>query len=335
MFLSDWTMRATGAASGRRRPRLLLVGALIAAVSACADAGGAGDGHDLAERAARPADAAGAVQAVDDAGRTVRLPAPARRVVSLLPAGTETLQALGAGDLIVARTRYDTGPATAHLPSVGGGLDPSLEALVAVRPDLVIAWEPAGGASRLRSRLENLGIAVFSIQTRDTTDIYANIENLGRLTGRSAASAELAAGIRAELDAVTAAVPPGPRPTVLFVVSVDPPIVAGLDNFIAELIEVAGGVPLGIAGEAPGLSPQVSVEALIRRQPDLIILPVGEGASLRIERLGREPGWRELRAVREGRVREVPADLTNRPGPRIGEMARVLRAAIVSAGGRP
>jgi iron complex transport system substrate-binding protein len=275
-----------------------------------------------------------AVSAVDDAGRTIRLPRPAGRVVSLLPAGTETLAALGAADVLVGRTRYDTGAEFAHLPSVGGGLDPSLEALVALRPDLVVAWEPAGGESRLRSRLEELGIPVFAIQTRDTADVYANIANLGRLVGRDRAAAGLGERIRAGLDSVRSTITPGARPRVLFVVSVDPPMTAGLHNFIAELIEVAGGAPLDIAGTAPGLSPQVSLEEVIRRDPDVVLLPVGRDASMNAERLAREPGWRELRAIREGRIVEVPADLVNRPGPRLAEMARVLRDAIREGGVR-
>ena len=322
---------------GSARALLPVIATSLALAIATAGCGGESGAGARALRDDAPSSYAGGspVSAVDDAGRTVRLDRPARRIVSLLPAGSETLMAMGAGDLLVGRTRYDTDPAVAHLPSVGGGLDPSLEALVALDPDLVIAWEPAGGRSAIRARLEEMGIAVFSIQTRDTADIFSNVESLGRLTGRAGAAARLASRMRAELDSVRHAVPPGPRPTVLFVVAVDPPMVAGLDNFIAELIGVAGGEPLDIAGPARGLSPQVSLEELIRRQPDVVILPVGDDPSMTAERLSSEPGWSALRAVREGRVVEVPADLVNRPGPRIGEMARVLRAAMDRAeGGR-
>lgn len=308
----------------RRRPRgasALTTCALLATLAAAG----------CAEPPARIDDAPGAVSAVDDAGRTIRLDRPARRIISLLPAGTETLFALGAGDLVVGRTRYDTDPAVQHLPSVGGGLDPSLEALVALRPDLVVAWEPAGGGSRLSVRLGEMGIPVFSIQTRDTADIMQNMESLGRLTGRTAAADSVAGAVRAELDAVRASVPPGPRPNVLFVVSVDPPMTAGTGNFLAELIGVAGGDPLDVSADAPGLSPQVSLEELVRRDPDVVILPVSDDPSMTAERLARLPGWRELSAVRAGRVAEVPADLVNRPGPKIGEMARVLRDAIARA----
>ena len=278
--------------------------------------------------------ASGGVQATDDVGRVVRLEAPARRVVALLPAATETLFALGAGDRVVGRTRYDEDPALAHLPSVGGGLDPNLEALVALRPELVVAWESPAG-SRLRARLEELGIPVFAAATRDTLAIHRMIDGLGRLVGRPAAADSLRARIRAQLDSVRAAVPPGPRPSVLYLVGADPPMVAGTDNFIAELIEVAGGEPVAISGELKGVSPQVSLEALIRLQPDVLILPVGEDPTVSLERLAGAPGWRELRAIREGRAAEVPALLVNRPGPAIGEMAKLLREVLRTHAAEP
>ena len=104
-------------------------------LSACGDAGP--DGRPPADV---PSTAAAAVSATDDVGRVVTLPRPASRVISLLPAGTETLFALGAGEAVVGRTRYDLEPHLAHLPSVGGGLDPSLETLISLRPDLVVAF---------------------------------------------------------------------------------------------------------------------------------------------------------------------------------------------------
>lgn len=280
----------------------------------------------MPERASAPAEAS--VRAVDDAGHEVALPAPARRVVSLLPAATETLLALGAEAAVVGRTRYDADPRVAHLPSVGGGLDPSVEALVALRPELVLAWEgPAG--SELRQELERLGIPVFGLATRDTAGVYANLRRLGALTGRAPAADSLAAAIRARLEAVRAAVPPAPRPRVLYVVGIDPPFIAGTDNFISELIGVAGGDPVPLAAELRGASPEVSREALVQLRPDVVLLPVqpGEEAAA-LERLRREPGWRDVPAVREGRVATLDADLVNQPGPRIGEMAEALAAAI-------
>jgi iron complex transport system substrate-binding protein len=261
----------------------------------------------------------------------VELPRPARRVVSLLPAATETMAALGAPERVVGRTRYDTEEWLAHLPSVGGGLDPNLEAIVALRPDLVVAWESPTG-SKVRDRLEALGIPVYAAATRDTAAIYRTIFGLGALLGRGAAADSLAGHIRAQLDSVRAAVPAGPRPSVLYVVAVDPPMIAGTDNFISELIEVAGGEPVAISGDRKGLSPQVSLEELLRRQPEVVILPVGEDPAVDLERLQREPGWRELAAIRSGRAAEVPALLVNRPGPSIGEMAKLLREVLRTHG---
>ncbi|MBA2670322.1 MAG: ABC transporter substrate-binding protein [Gemmatimonadetes bacterium] len=264
---------------------------------------------------------------IDDAGREVKLSAPARRVVSLLPAGTETLVALGAIDWIVGRTRYDSDAHLAHLPSVGGGLDPSLEALTALSPDLVITFETAGG-SPVRARLEQLGIPVFAIQTQDTSDVFRNIQKLGHLVGREAAADSLSRDLRTRLDAVRAGVPPGSRPTVLYVAGLDPPIVAGNGTFVMELIGVAGGAAIPALSRAAGVWPQLSFEELVRQDPDIVMLPVGREPAQAVERLRAAPGWRELSAVREGRIVTVDADLANRPGPAIAQSAEAMRAAL-------
>lgn len=268
------------------------------------------------------------VAAIDDAGREVILPAPAERVVSLLPAGTETLFAIGAGDVVVGRTRYDVDPHLTHLPSVGGGLDPSLEALIALQPDLVLAFETAS-ESRIRHRIEQLGIPVFAIKTEDTTDIYRNIERLGTMVGRDAAASALRDSIRAELRQVaTAAAQLGWKPTVVYVASIDPAILAGGRTYIGELIGVAGGVALDFGEPSGPRWPQVSLEALVEAQPEVVILPVGGDPTSTVTRLQRAPGWRELRAVQEGRIAVVPTDLMSRPGPGISEIAAVLHEAF-------
>jgi iron complex transport system substrate-binding protein len=264
---------------------------------------------------------------MDDAGREVRLAAPARRVVSLLPAGTETLVALGAGELLVGRTRYDTDAAVTHLPSVGGGLDPSLEALTALDPDLVIAFETAGG-SPVRARLERMGVPVFAIQTQDTADIFRTISSLGLLTGHGAAADSLSREIRGRLEGVRASVPPGDRPRVLFVAGVDPPIVAGPNTFVMELVGVAGGDPIESLRHVYGNWPQLSFEELVRQDPDVIMIPVGDDPAKSLARLRTTPGWRELRAVRQGNVVTLDADLTNRPGPAIATSAERMGEAL-------
>ncbi len=310
-----------GAAEGARAVARLAALAALTALLAVAGCDSAPEMDRNPETAASP------VVVTDDAGREVRLPAPARRVVSLLPAGSETVVALGGIDLLVGRTRYDTDPTLAHLPSVGGGLDPSMEALTALSPDLVIAFETAGG-SPVRARLEQMGIAVFGIQTQDTADVFRNIAKLGQLIGRDGAADSLAREIRGRLDAVRRSVPAGDRPRVLYVAGLDPPIVAGPRTFVMELVGVAGGEPIGALERAAGVWPQLSFEELVRQDPDVVMLPVGADAERSLSRLRAAPGWRELSAVRAGRVVTVQADLTNRPGPAIGESAERMVEAL-------
>lgn len=280
-----------------------------------------------------PAGAA-VITVTDDAGAQVRLAGPAVRVLSLVPAGTETVMALGASERLVGRTRYDTLSALAHLPSVGGGLDPSLEAVTALDPDLVIAFETAGG-SPLRVRLERMGIPVFGIQTQDTSDIFRNIDRLGTLLGRRAAADSLRDQLRSRLAAVQASTPPGRRPRVLFVAGMDPPIVAGQGTFVTELLGVAGGEPVAALAHSAGLWPQLSFEELVRQDADLIMLPVSGDPGRAVARLRSAAGWRELRAVREGRIVTVDADVSNRPGPQIGESAERMRDALLPHLGGP
>ena len=270
------------------------------------------------------------VVATDDVGRRIRLDAPAQRVISLLPAATEMLFALDAGDAVVGRTRYDVAPEVAALPSVGGGLDPSLEAIVALRPDLVVAFETAS-ESRIRPRIEQLGIPVFALQTEDTADIYRNIATLGRLVGRDSAATALLSAIREDLRQIRDEAERGEvKPTAVYVASIDPPVVAGTDTYIGELIGVAGGELVDVGGSRGSYWPQISLETLVRAQPDVVILPVGGDPASTLDRLRAEPGWRELAAVREGRVATVPTDLMSRPGPRIGEIAALLRDAFAA-----
>lgn len=276
----------------------------------------------------------GAVAVVDASGQRVELAAHADRIVSLLPAATETLFALGAGDVVVGRTRYDIDPHLADIPSVGGGLDPSLEAILALSPDVVLAFETAGG-SRFRGRLEQLGVPVFTIQSRDTADIFANIGRLGTLTGRGPAADSLAAGIRRELEQIAAQAPDGRRPRALHVASIDPPIIAGPRSYIAQLIGVAGADPIDV-GAGDGTDwPQVSLETLVAAAPDVVVLPVGSDPTSSVERLRTAPGWRDLAAVRAGRIAIVDTDLVSRPGPRLPEIAWALRRAMTEAGAVP
>jgi iron complex transport system substrate-binding protein len=261
----------------------------------------------------------------DDDGQVIRLAAPARRVISLIPSVTETLIALGATDQIVGRTRYDVASEVAGLPSVGGGIDPSIEAIVALHPDLVLAWEN-DKRQQVRTKLIAVGVPVFTLRTEDTTDVFRGVAHLGQLVGRDSAAAALVTSIRADLSDIHRAVAGRPRRSVFYVVFNDPPMTAGPNTFISQLIGIAGG--RSIFDDAQQLWPTVSMEEIVRRQPDVLIVPTGEFKTNSIERFRAHAGWRDLRAVREGHIVTVPANLMNRPGANIGKAARVLLAAL-------
>jgi iron complex transport system substrate-binding protein len=169
-------------------------------------------------------------------------------------------------------------------------------------------------------------VPVFTLRTEDTTDVFRNVANLGRLTARDSAAAALAARLRAELDTVRRSVTGQPRPSVFYVVFNDPPMTAGPETFIAQLIGVAGG--RSTFDDVPQLWPTVAMEEIVRRRPDLVVLPVGEFRSNAVSVLRARAGWRDVPAVRAGRVVTVPANLLSRPGPNLGAAARALRAAL-------
>ncbi len=268
--------------------------------------------------------ATASIQVVDDAGRTVTLAKPAERIISLVPAATETLVALGGADLLVGRTDFDD-PELDHLPSVGQGLTPSVEVLSSLRPDLVVAWEEAGTA-RVRLQLESLGIAVFAVATQDTAGVFANVERLGRLTARDDEAAGVAVEMRYELEQVRASVEGRKRPTVLYLIGVDPPMIAGPGTFISEVIGIVGGE--NVFADATAIWPQVSLEEILRRKPDIVILPADGAGSMSVDRLTATPGWRELATSGATRFHALPPDVLHRPGPSIVAAARQLRGAI-------
>ncbi len=273
--------------------------------------------------AAAPAASVG-VAVPDDAGRTIRLARPARRIVSLVPSVTESIVALGQAGRLVARTDYDPGPWLADLPSVGGGVDPSAEALVALDPDLVIAWRSARGGG-FRDLLLSVGVPVYSASIEDTTDVFRTFDRLGELLGVPRAANRLASELRDSLAAVAADRPASRRPTVLFTLLGSPPRTAGPGTFVAQMLDVAGGrLAFPELGER---CPEVSLEAVVERQPEILVVPVSPGTDAHALLAGR-PGWRDLEAVRKGRVVGVDADLFSRPGPRLAEAARELQRAL-------
>lgn len=258
-----------------------------------------------------------AVSVTDDAGYTVALTAPARRVFSVIPSLTESVSALDP-NVLVARTRFDRAPELAHLPSLGGTIQPNLEALAGLEPDLVIMW--AGAFQRaVGERLAALGIPVYRADVQTIADVRSHLRRLGTLLGREARAAALVDSLDLGLEGVAGAVRGRKRVNVYYSVWHDPPQTTGPGTFIDQVIEHAGG--RNIFGDAARSWPRVSIEAILRRDPDALVIarhaPDAPGAPWL-----EGPGWRELRAVRNGRYLVVDGDLFNRPGPRVAEAAR-------------
>jgi iron complex transport system substrate-binding protein len=261
----------------------------------------------------------------DDLGRTLRIDRAPTRVVSLVPAVTEILYALGAGDVVVGRSAWDDEPpAVLAVPSVGDALRADPERVLARRPDLVILHAGPDNAGSVE-RLERLGVPALAIRIDDLDDLDRNLLRLGLLLGRQEEARALRDRIRAELEAVRAATEGLPRVSVYYDVAWPPAITIGSGSYLDDLIAIAGG--RNVFGDIAAPSPRVALEAIVVRDPDLILVPSGAAAAGATKPSGR-PGWTAVGAVGRGDVRAVDAGLLHRLGPRVGAAARFLAAVL-------
>ena len=257
---------------------------------------------------------------VDDAGDTVLVATPARRIASLIPATTELLFAIGAGPQLVGRTAWCDYPAAAHkVPNLGDGIAPNLEAILAAAPDLVILYNSAQNA-RVATRLRELGIPALRYNTDALSDVGRVARVLGPLTGHPRQADSVAGALDTALAA--ASVGPGPEaPDVLLLVWEQPPMTIGRGSFLSELVERAGG--RNLFADVSASAGTVSIEAIAVRDPDLI-LTTADGPSAFVER----PEWQAVPAVRARRFIKVSGSQFSRPGPRTPSAIREVRALL-------
>lgn len=253
----------------------------------------------------------------DDLGRTVTLQSEPRRIVAMLPSHTETLIAIGAGSKLVAIDRFSNYPkaVTDKLPKVGSAYQPDLEAILALKPDLVLADESAG--SRLTEKLAQAGLTVYGGTAQTFGEVFEKIGVLGRLTNREAGALNLITRMRRELNALQQSVLRLPKVSTYY--EVDPsPYSVGPNSFIGTLVGKAGGqtiVPARL-GDFPRLDPELIVQA----NPQVMV-------GLTLDDARKRPGWQHLQAVRAGRVfQPTPEerDALSRPGPRLPDALRAL-----------
>ena len=262
------------------------------------------------------------VSVVDDTGQRVALPAAAQRVVSLSPHLTEMVFAVGAGDHLVAVSAHsDYPPAATALPRVAAAGTLHAERILALEPDLVLAWGSGQGHGRI-GQLRRLGVPVFTSEPRRLEDVADTLERLGRLLGREPAARSAAAEYRRRLAGLSAH-NAGRRPvSVFYQVWHDPLTTINGEHVIDRVIRLCGG--RNVFADLPTLAPVISLEQLLERDPRAILVARDEtaGATSAWSR------WRELRAVRHGHVLAVPADLLHRHGPRLLDGAEAVCEAL-------
>ena len=234
----------------------------------------------------------------DELGRSVEVPDHPHRVVCLVPSVVDIVYSLGAGENVVAISDFTKYPKQAlQKPSVGLPLNPSMETILALHPDLVLG---SGDMNTLEfaGHLQRLGIPVFMVDPHGIDGIYASILSLGWALNRETDANTLVARLRKRVEVVKARVSDKPQVRVFMAIWYDPVMTIGKRAFISELIEAAGGrsVTDDIAQEWP----EVSLETIVSRQPDAILLL--SGSNITVEELKTRPGWEHLKAVREGRV---------------------------------
>jgi iron complex transport system substrate-binding protein len=272
-------------------------------------------------RTRRPPPSPGeSIAVLDHADRTVQLDSAARRIVSLMPAVTDMVLALGAQDRLIARTDFDVDPRIANLPSTGNALTPSLEWLTALKPDLVITW-PDQPTRPVVSRLSELGIPVYAAITESIADVTRTTRDLGMLLGLEARADSMVRSLEADFAAIGAAIASRPDVSVVYLLSLEPPMAAGPGTYINELIELAGG--RNVYADVKTLWPQISLEELLRRNPAAIVIAREQGSDP-LGRMRQLPVWRNLDAVRNARVLVADPNLFNRPGPGLPDAARRL-----------
>ena len=271
---------------------------------------------------AGPAPSSAGSSFVDAFGDTLRFDHARRRIVSLSPVSTEVLFALGAGSRVVGRTHWDLYPAEAiAVADVGNGIQPNVEAILGVHPDLVVLYASEGNRSAA-TRLRSAGIATLALHMDRIADLRHVALQLARAVGDSAAGVTLADSVQRTLDRARWLHGPSSwSPRVFWFIWESPLYTIGRGSFLSELVDIAGA--RNIFADLQQAAPQVTLEEVVKRNPDFVITGPENARRMRSSAI-----WQAVPAVRSGRVLIVDTALVGRPGPRLGQAALHLRALI-------
>ena len=269
--------------------------------------------------------AASGLTVTDQTGRRVILPRPPGRIVSLVPSVTEAVFTIGAQDRLVGVTDFCDYPAEARRkPSVGGMISPSLEGIVALKPDLVVATT-AGNRHETFDQLARLKIPVYLVNPVAVSDVLDLIGRLGRLTDRPEPAGRLVVALRERIQAVVARVAGRPRPRVLYVLWPDPLIVPARGALVSELLGLAGGD--SVTADGGQGYPRYSMEAALARNPEVILVARHDPTGSPLARSTWER-FTQVPAVSAGRLHTVDGDLMHRYGPRVVDGLEALARLI-------
>lgn len=261
-----------------------------------------------------------ALQITDDRGVTVRFARAPQRIVSLLPSLTETVCELGQCARVVGVDRYSNYPASVKtLPQLGGGLDPNIEAVVALRPDMVLM----AASSRAAERFESLGLKVVALEPKSYADVRRVLEVVGRMLDVPDAQ-RLWRGIDAGVAEAARTVPERLKGTRVYFEVNGAPYAAGESSFIGETLVRLGAK--NVVPAAMGPFPKINPEFVVRADPDVIM--VGDAT---FAGMAQRPGWAKMRAIRDNRVcvfTPAQSDVMVRPGPRMAEAARDMALCL-------
>jgi iron complex transport system substrate-binding protein len=291
-----------------------------------------GDARSATERADRSHTMVAERIAADTDDFGVPLPTDARfaaRVVSLNPAATEAIFALGQQARLVGRSRWDQYPdGVESIPSLGDGIRPAIEPVLAARPTLVILYATSENRAAADA-LARAGVRVLALRVDRIAHFHAQMHALGRALGAEAQARAVSDSVQRTLDAVRVLTAgPAELPTVVWPVWGSPPMVIGGGSYMNELLDIAGA--RNVFGDSPQPSPSVSIEEIVRRAPQFVVT-----SGKRAGELQEDPVWRALPAVRDRRfILEDPA-ITGRPGPVMGmaavQLARALHPTLAGA----
>lgn len=261
-----------------------------------------------------------AISVIDDIGRTVTLKSPAQRIVSLAPHVTELLYAAGAGDRVVGAVAYSDYPAAAKkLPRVGSYNAVDLEAIIALRPDLIVAWQSANPTAALE-KFQAMGIPVFYSEPRKLEDVASNIERLGKLTGDETTANAVSATFMRKLAELRRKYSDAPEVSVFYQIWHQPLMTINGEHIISQVIELCGG--RNVFADLSTLAPKISLESVLDKDPQVIV--AGNSARVYPEWKSDWRRWPNLRVVKSGHLFNINPDIIQRHTPRILQGAEVL-----------